>query len=135
MARGIIGVVVALLIGNPFCCCAIGLTLEKSSSKAPRHSCCQGKSDTDAGGQSSEPSSEHSGIPCRCGKNDRALALEKVAKPFPPEAQLVPAISFTGQVIRLPRPSPSVPLQGHYDPPWPGAGFSSLQILFGVFRC
>ena len=131
MIRGIVAITLALLIGNPFCCCALGL-VDPTPEKAV-HACCQGKAaDLPA---TSPDSDDPDRLPCGCAVQDLALAADKAPRPVAPLSQPVPAMLRPEAANPLPRPEWTIPAARDHGPPGGRSGTISFRILYGVFRC
>ncbi len=142
MARALTGIVIALLLANPFCCCAAGFALAGAGSgngpvDAPaKRSCChqaRTASDTET---SPSPVDNVPKAPCQCSRFQRIQGPQGVAKFSPPGEQVKPP-PFISVENNFPTPrallveSPCASAGRH---PPPAAG-TSLTILYGVFRC
>ena len=71
MINKVVALILALLIGNPVCCCALGCQSDEGTSQ--KHSCCSGPSDN-----SGDPDDGEKGCNCSFEKvsekiNDHAI--------------------------------------------------------------
>jgi len=123
LAKNIITVLLALLLANPACCCALKGC--GSNDDAPVRSCCSGPSDDQNGDQDS-PDDDHK---CMCSVNKQFTEQAAIDLPDSHLASLpVPT------VIILPVDALEPPLvidlpQAIHDPPG-----VSLRVLYSVFR-
>ncbi|MCB1228912.1 MAG: hypothetical protein KDN19_01520 [Verrucomicrobiae bacterium] len=135
MARAFTAVVIAILMANPFCCCAAGHgstgAKADSSPATSGHSCCQSRKATSEK-KSDAPDSDHH--ECQCAKNQRLTGDSSLLKAPAPLCAALPALlptfpesdCWTDRDLSILRPE----IPDH--PPPNGLSFS---VLYGVYRC
>lgn len=133
--RAFLALMMALLIGNPVCCCAVPLSVSVSPVPAENlRPCCRERAADLA--KSGEPlPAAPVPAPCPCVKKLNLLQLEK-------RGQMAAFVPGDLPVARGPVAVPAWPgsVREYYGPVQPPPGYPPVEsppawIRFGVFRC
>ena len=124
LAKNIVTLVLALLLANPACCCALGGTCSlEQAEKAPVRSCCSNSSEDE---ENNDAPSEHE---CMCSLNKQYTEHGQFSLPGPDFSLLPePSIVFIDVDPLAPDRITYLPRSKRL-PPGP-----ALRILFSVFR-
>ena len=138
MIRGIVAITLALLIGNPICCCALGWVpaapVSESDSAQPTRPlppCCRQRAATQPQPDPVAPAE----MPCPCLSLRNYVVTDQVTRPVPPTGVDLPLPAFCETTQALPRPEPTRLAAGDHGPPGEAPPRPPVRILYGVFRC
>jgi hypothetical protein len=123
-----------LLIGNPFCCCAFSHDSTAADSSLP--ACCRAKL-AEAAADSPKTPVPGGEIPltCPCLKEPGIVAAGELLLPVAQVSTPAPPLYFHGMAMRPAARKPSwgqLPHSGRYGPE---ATAPPFRLLYGVFRC
>ncbi len=134
MARGLTALMMVLLIGNPFCCCAFGHGVTAQEEVLP--SCCRAKRDAASGTTDRDPASnEEAPLSCLCRKAAGVIAHDEVLVPAARMIAPAPVFAFFGTDLL---PLAARYSRGHLLHPGrygPVVTAPPLRVLYGVYRC
>lgn len=131
MARGVLALFLALLIGNPICCCAFGYPGGTDSAAAALPSCCKAK----PGGSPQPDQRSEDSPPCPCRKSPGVATGDEVYATVLFPSGLAPAARETGAAVMFSRPADAIGASIRSGPSGGYAPSASFQVLYGVFRC
>jgi len=134
MVRGLIGLMMVLLIGNPFCCCAFAHGSPAADSSLP--ACCRAKLAEAAADSPKTPvSGEEVPLTCPCLKEPGIVAASESLVPPAQISTPAPSFHFFGMAML---PAAKEMSRGHLLHPGrygPDATAPPFRLLYGVFRC
>lgn len=134
MVRGLIALMMVLLIGNPFCCCAFAQGSPAADSSLP--ACCRAKLAEAATDSPKTPvSGEEVPLTCPCLKEPGIVATGELLLPVAQVSTPASALHFHGMAML---PAAREPSRGHLLHPGrygPDATAPPFRLLYGVFRC
>ena len=135
MVRGFTVLMMVLLIGNPFCCCAFAHASSAADSALP--ACCRGKLDAGATGADAAVPGQNREAPlnCPCLKEPGVVAASELLVPAAQISTPAPSFHFHGMAML---PAAKEMSRGHLLHPGrygPDATAPPLRLLYGVFRC
>lgn len=136
MIRGIIAITLALLIGNPVCCCALGwvpATAASSTAEKPLRPCCQQRAAAER--QQQQAPETPAQMPCPCLSIRKFVATDQVTRPVPPTGIDLPLPLFCETAQTLPRLAFDRLAAGDHGPPGVVPPRPPVRVLYGVFRC
>lgn len=134
MVRELIALVMVLLIGNPFCCCAFAVDPAAVDSSLP--ACCRAKLAEAAADSPKTPASgDEIPLNCPCLKEPGIVATSELLLPMAQVATPASALHFQGTAMLPAAREPSRGRLLHPGRYGPDATAPPFRLLYGVFRC
>ena len=134
MVRGLMVLLLMLLVGNPFCCCAFGHAMTAEESSLP--DCCRAKFDVAMTDSPAAPVSEEDlPVSCPCLKEPSVVAPSELLLPVSRVSTPAPSRQVHGPALLPAAREMSREHLLHPGRYGPEATAPPFRLLYGVFRC